>query len=680
MPITREQVLKQELRRRQLLRELQRRRQLATSPATIAPEPPRMPQVARTPLGRPSAPELPSRITATPISPIEQEEWERAESRHQQRQWLREKISRGEVEPVKPTIWQRFKPHIPRVAGATVGGIVGAATLGPDPTDIITVPAAYTATAKFVGGVIGAGIGGAGGKGYQQAYRMTRPGARPMPLGRLYKEQAKAAGVSMAEEAGGRLVVGAAGKVLAPFKRRLIPGAAKVSKVLAKRKAILTPAQATESRIVDTLEGMAEKSFIGGGKLQRLKRVAQPAALKGYIDDVVKAISKGARKELSPEDVGTLLMDTIEGKRQIFKATARAAYSKVDKLTGIAKVSLSPLKKRAADFGRIAAKRKGVGATQAGDTLLNKILKLDNVITFKEAQSLRSGIIDEISAMSLTKDKAIGMAKQFLKITDDAMSGAAKDLSPEALNAWRIANKFYRYGGARKGVGIIPGMTDFDSKIVRGLVKSLGDNPEKAVKTIFRPGASKQIRIIKKIADKKTWNSLRTAYLQQILTESADVDKVILGKSFLSKLEKIGKPTLKEVFSDQEIRSIRLIGETAHLIGEPVGGSGGMLIQLMQGGAVVNMARMALGGPAFGVRTSAAVVIGPPVLSRMLANRYWAHLLSFGMKLPRSSPAAATLAIRIEEVVRKIKKEIAAEKQIESPTLEELRGFGGRGF
>lgn len=48
MPITREQALKEELRRRELIRELERRR-LAAPPTTIAPEPPRMPPAAITP-------------------------------------------------------------------------------------------------------------------------------------------------------------------------------------------------------------------------------------------------------------------------------------------------------------------------------------------------------------------------------------------------------------------------------------------------------------------------------------------------------------------------------------------------------------------------------------------------------------------------------------------------------
>ena len=363
---------------------------------------------------------------------------------------------------------------------------------------------------------------------------------------------------------------------------------------------------------------------------------------------MIDQISKGARKNLSPEEIGDLLLDTIEGKRLAFKTTAKAAYSKVDKLAKGTKVSISPIKAFARKVMKTAAARKGIGSSQAGDTLLKKVLQLDDIVSFKQAQALRSALLDEKYAMSLTRDKAIGLTNQFIRLTDNAITQNTKGLSPEALKAWRVANKFYRTG-----------QETFNSKIIKSLTKSLVENPEVAVKKIFRPGASKQIKLIKNLVDNKAWISLKTAYLEQIIREASDADGIVLGKSFLNKLKKMGEPTLKELFNGQELYSIKSIGRLGELIQRPTGGSGGMVIQLMQAGAAMQLLSGKL--PELSGE-SAIVLMGPPVLSRMLANPKWAKWLAEGYRLPVRSPEATALIARILKVKVKLEKEINKEK------------------
>lgn len=629
-------------------------------------------------------------VVSEPLATEEQIEYEKAE-------WLQQQMAAGKIAPTTPTFLQRVKGELPQATGGMAGGLAGA-KLG------AKAPIAHPlgrAAAITGGATLGAFVGGMGGKGYQQTYQMTRPGAKPMTLGELYTDQAIAGIEEAAAELIGRGIAKVGAKALAPVRKRLLPGATKLSKALLKKGAHLTPAQMTESRIIDTLEGMAEKSFFGGGKLQRLKTITQPAAFAEYIDDVVRQIGKGARRQLSPEDVGEILFDTISGEQAAFKATAKAAYGEVDRLTKShiakvfkniqlpsiildetgrplsktarrlagkkivgGKVSLVSLKKFAKETMKTAAARKGIGSSQAGDTLLKRVIRLDNNITFKQAQSLRSALIDERAAMGMTKDKAIGLAKQFIKITDDAMEEGAKQLSPEAYGSWRIANKFYRTG-----------RQIFDKKLIRTLTKNLAENPEIAVRKIFRPGATEQIKVVKNLVDKKTWTILKEAYLERLLTESADVDKVVLGKSFLQRLNKIGQPALKEIYSGEELRAITSIGELGQLMQRPTGGSGGMLIQLTQAGAVLNLGRMVLGGAPALTGETTVILVGPPVLSRMLANPHWAKLLSVGIKLPRGTPAAATLGTRIIRTTLKIRREQRIDRQA-AITQREIEGFG----
>lgn len=643
MPITQEQA-RAELKRRQAIAELQRRGILPSETPIPMEEDKKsilgdvggLPEQDRGLSGA-----TPTGITSIPIGPEEQAEYERQEE-------LREQIEAGNIEPVPPTFWEQFKEDIPQMAGGTVGGIAGAKAGAKIPVG----HPALKGLAVLGSAGLGAFVGGMGGKGAQQYYRMTRPGAKAMTLGEIYTEQAIAGIKEGAAELIGRTIAGVGAKALAPVKKRLIPGTKGLSKQLLKRGAHLTPAQATESRIIDTLEGIAESSFFGGGKLQRLKRITQPAAFAKYIDDIAKQMGKGTRTQLSPEDIGDLLFDAIEGKRTIFKATAKAAYSKVDKLTERAKVSLTPLKEFAKKKMTTAAARKGIGSTQAGDTLLKRVLQLDDVVSFRQAQALRSALIDERSAMSITRDKAIGLAKQLVGLTDNAMEQGTKELSPEALKAWRIANKFYRTG-----------QQTFNSKIIKTLTKNLAENPEVAVRKIFRPGATKQIKVVKNLVDKETWTTLKSAYLEQILKESSDIDKVVLGKSFLNKLNKVGDDTLKEIYNGQELASIKSIGRLGQLIQAPTGGSGAMLIQLQQAGAVVQLAGLVgLASTPF-KKTSGFILISPPVLSRMLANPTWSKWLSTGFKMPRGSRAASSLAVRLIKTVSKIQNQINKEKK-----------------
>jgi len=206
----------------------------------------------------------------------------------------------------------------------------------------------------------------------------------------------------------------------------------------------------------------------------------------------------------------------------------------------------------------------------------------------------------------------------------------------------------------------------------------LAENPEVAVRKIFRPQASRQIKVVKEMVDKNTWQQLKTAHLEHLIREASDADGVVLGKSFLSKLNKLGEDTIRTIYNQQELTSIHSIGKMGELLQKPTGGSGGMVIQLMQAGAAMNLLT---GGAPQLTKESYTVLFGPPILSRMLANPTFAKYLSAGFRMPRNSPAAAALVTRLLLAKRRIEKDMRAEKQSQKePTLKELRGFGGRGF
>ena len=556
-----------------------------------------------------------------------------------------------------PTFLGQLVVDAPEMIGGTVGGIGGSL--------ITKNPLGSAALSTVV-----AAVGGAIGKGGQQIYRaatgdIRAPDSPSDAIAELSGASLRQGGAELAG-VGGNAVIG---KAIAPFAKKVIPGALEANVELMKRGAGLTPAQMTNSRLLDTLEGISENALIGSGKISDLKRLSQPAAMSKFVEDVSNEFSEGATK-LTPEEAGTLLLDTISGKKQAFKAQANQFYKVVDDLTkgqvvnqqvskdvqgkildaagkpvisqvsesipkevGGVRVDLSQLKKFAEQRNVVAAARNKIGSTEAGDTLLNKALGLDNEISWQQAADLRSAFLDEFDSMEFTRDKGASIAKQFMKITDKAMESAATKLKPEALTAWRAANEFYKNG-----------QEQFNSKIIKGLSKTLKEKPELLVSSIFKPNASKQIRIVKDAVGQDAFNKIRSSYLEKIMTDATNTDGVLMGKSFLNKFNGLGDSALKEVFDSGEISLIRNMGNAAALSQNKTGGGGSMLVQLTQYGALANFA----GGSHF-KGTSAALVFTPAMLSQMLTNKKATYWLTKGLKTPVGTKESFAITARLAE-------------------------------
>jgi hypothetical protein len=539
---------------------------------------------------------------------------------------IQEKILSGGEK--SPSFWEGLKKELPEL----VGGLAGMA-----------------GKTSFPGIALSA-IGGAGGEAYKQLYQHAT-GSEEAPQSSL--EAAKRIGTAGLRqggyELGGRAVMGGVQRILAPAGKTFIPEAVAMDKTLRKYGSHLTPAQKTESGMIDTLEEIAEGSFFGRGPIGKFK-IGQKEAFGKYVDDAVDSFASGIDSKLSPEEVGTLYQEVFTGQNTAFKKAANVLYSKVDEATQEAMVSLKHLKDFANKTLKIAEQRKGIGSTQAGDTLLKKILSLEDTVTFKEAQAIRSGIGDELSTLSTTKDKAVGLAKQFFKKTDEAMQVGAGGLSGEALETWKRADTFYRAGKER-----------FSNKFIRRLTELSKERPEFVVQNIFRDKAVTQIKRVKNVVDNKTWETLKHSYLEGLMDAAKSSDGELVGKTLLGKLKKMGEPALREIFTPEEIGRIRGIGKMGELIQKTTGGSGKMLIQLTQAPAVVGLGGMFFGQPAI-TAGATGFIITPYALARMIIHPTWSKWLAEGIRLPSKSPEAAALATKIIGTATKIDRERAERK------------------
>lgn len=533
-----------------------------------------------------------------------------------------------------------FASEIPSLVGGVAGGLLTAARRSPV-------------------GMAVAGLGGAGGEGWKQVYQhATGSPDAPQTPGEAAKRIGMSGATQALGEGAGRMLFSGIARLAAPFKSKVTQELLQADEMLKKAmgsKVGFRPAQATDSHLLDVAEGMAEKAWTSGDAIMNHKHL-QMAGYDKIKNAVLGYFEKYATASATPEEVGAIFSANKAFKDSVYKRLASIKYRNVDKLVGGQPVSLASVKNEAASMVADAAKRKGIGSTDAGDTLLKKIAELDDAVTFGDAQAIRHGLMAELNKMSATSDVAKGMAKKFIGMVDSAMENSARQLSPDAAKAWREANAFYRNYKEL-----------FSNDFMRSLDRIAQNNPQKVVSSVFKNGAAPQIRQVRSLVSPKTFRELKAGYVRQLFESSTDSEGTIVGKNILKKLSEMGEPALKEIFSADELSTLRTFARVGQTLQKPAKGGGGMLIQLWQGGALAMMVGGSYLDKPGAVAGGGAVLFGPYVLSKLMTNPTTARYLIQGMKLPQNTQSAMAIAAKLTAAASKYQME---KVQSEGHTVE----------
>jgi len=215
------------------------------------------------------------------------------------------------------------------------------------------------------------------------------------------------------------------------------------------------------------------------------------------------------------------------------------------------------------------------------------------------------------------------------------------------LEAWRIANRFYKEGQER-----------FNNTMIRRLIKLASDNgvgAEMIAPSIFKPGQVSRVRSVKRALGESSpeWNSMRQFFVQHLLSKSTDVNGQIVGKRILNNIS--GKPNsfgmemMRETLTPAQIHSLKTFGRAAQIAQEAQSeGAGRVLIQLTQAGAMGAIVTGKLEIPA------ATIVFGPAVLSKLLLRPSTSRFLTEGLTLPASAEAAGGILARLTRAAHDI--------------------------
>ncbi len=524
---------------------------------------------------------------------------------------------------------------------------------------------------------------GGGGTATALGRSMQKPTSLPNELLRTGENIATGAAAEMSGQVIGRGVQG----VVTGISKRLpdiAPGARAVQADLASAGGRLTPAQMTESRTLDVIEGIAEGALFGGA-IDVVKKGQQTA-----VQTLVERTLADVDTKMGTRGVAAFLTDAVRGKQLWGKALQRAAYKEVDDVAGVGvntqeivgfiEDSLAKNQtnvKRALDAGlpnwrdvlirpeSQATMFRPVGTT-ATKTVTSPIADAfgrpitseqmtrgmrevqqvtgvpgANQTTFAEAANARSALLALSRKKSLAPEdevvtKTAGLLASKL---DTAIENATGTLAPQALAAFRDANALTKRVEQ-----------SFNNETVRAVVRTLSKQPAKLANVLLTPN---NVDVLERVRDAVpgAWPTIQSKLAEISMIRAADVTRQgrFDGNALLKQFKKLGPETVEAAFGKETAAALIHLGETSSFVTrglDPASQSGALVIKMRQGGAIVALSLTPFMGVPSGLAAAGAVgtLLGPYSMGKILANPRAIRALSDGLQPALSVERAGRIA------------------------------------
>jgi len=543
-------------------------------------------------------------------------------------------------------------PEFGRLALEISGAVAGAAfpPLAVARAAMLVRPALRLAATKMGG----AAVGGAGGAAISQTFDPTFNPEDDFGevMSSISKDMLRSGAIAATGEGAGLLIGKGITKVLGKNKK-LLDGAEDAvktieeqkTKILANPKSYsqevkdavkvgqLTPALLQKGQTIDILENVSESSLFGGGALRYAKEGANTVAQSG-LDDFLKLYKVKA----GDGALGQLFQKTLTKDLQAFKSIANTKYKAVDdalstnNFANNFQVDLTNLK----TFAAQEIKNLGLKGQSSGlKTFLQDILSEPNYTTFKRANILRGDFLEEsrrFTTETLGKKKGRLSAIASQEITD-AMDNSVVPNSVKSL--LKDANKHYREGAEVFNDTLFKKIIDNDPDLVYKSIIAAGDRPTLVKKTFEILN-----KRIKDVGERNILkNKIRGEFLDDLMSKSqrsndqfgVELDAEKLFKNFAKK-----EDTFKAIFSSKEINNFKKFqnalkfaqGRKSKTGGLP----GGMMIQMKQSGALIQLASAASAYGTGMTGVSAGILIAPAIIAKAFTTPKIIKALTLGIK------------------------------------------------
>lgn len=571
-------------------------------------------------------------------------------------------------------------PRIGRTAGA-IGGTLVAGRLVPGPFDDAAIMAALMAAG-------GAGLGGVAGEAAQTGIQEKRLISQ--------REALNAFSIEAGTEFGGRAVVGAGKLLFSPFIKKVVPEAVALTDDFARVGGAFSPTELDKRFSLRVGEAFSRGSF-GAKEIFQEFEEQQGRAVGAFAENIIDSIGQGVARQ-TPEEIGQTFADGITrpGGRilNIFDDLVNPLYKQIDRLSAGVSVPTKGLKVFAKKQIAVDDRLSELFLSPTGRSKLSKILNLPDNISFSDMRTLRSSFLKDVQKMARDVDQSQGIIKQLAGITDDAIftPKATKGLSKEGLTLLRNTNALYKAG--KEGIN-----KTFSEKLAKRLLK----NPSNVVKELFPNNSPKSIRLLRKSLvepisgqpskeGKIVWNQLRQSWLADAV-DQATKEGVAKPRVFNNILSKMKPEALKEMFPEKEtLAGVRRIQDIFDIAGKGPPAGASLFSRGAQATGVVMMYNSGKEGDFVGFTLGSALAIGPLAFAKLATTPKGVKFLTAGFKMKPGASGLVPNAVRMVRLLREInakeqRQSIAGERKKQqkiqaarTPTKQQLRGFGGRGF
>jgi|APSaa5957512535_1039671.scaffolds.fasta_scaffold22024_2 hypothetical protein len=556
--------------------------------------------------------------------------------------------------------------EIGQMGGGIAGGIKGAAEAF---SKAPAMPPWSKPVAAIVGGGVGAFLGGGAGEGAQQVYQtMTDDPLAPENWQESTQRIFEAGGEEALYDVAGSTLFKGIGLGWKAIRPKPVEGIEDVQAILSTHGGRLSASQMTDNSLVQTIEGLVEASW--GGKALRDLRTSNDIAIQNYTSDYLSKLADGAADGLSEEGLGRLFVSTIEGGRSAHGETAKGMFGALDRefqsrtqrlitpetgaINVIQPVDTSGIRKVANDILAIQQEIGGATLGDYGGAVIKKASSINDRISFKAAQELRSGLLANLRGLkgAVGEGKTQGAFSRLSASIDTAMEQAARDSGDsQVIDAWRGANGFWRKG-----------KTLMDTEF---LGKLINKNPEVIGETIFSTGNVSQIKEARRalratakftrgtgeaIQFSPTWKKMQSGYLSNLIGKVSDPQTGELSVRKLKSHFVRGTPqnrTLLNAFTKEQREGLKIFVNAIERSQKRPQGAGTFMVTVGQAGLVLTGAGM---GAFAGVDVTKELVgftIAPAILARGLTNPKFARLISRGANMKAGGAQSGAVLAKI---------------------------------
>lgn len=445
---------------------------------------------------------------------------------------------------------------------------------------------------------------------------------------------------------------------VAPLGQALSSGAKNLIRYAESKGLKFSAAELADHRLVTLAENLLEKTPLGSDSFDKFRR-KQIDAIRGMRDRLSEKL--GTREdaevldEIAKKAVAEVSKQTRDQSDALYAQLGARVAGKEIPLPGTTNAAIDLLEKEMAKrpelrnqgIIKMAADVLGIEPQNLNADTLPFIREqaeqfLVDWPNFTGTQRYLGNIIDQEDAaralgapgVKFLSSEEAGAAKLLFKNTEIDLSKYSSARGGDLKKAHDAVKQFYREGRAV-----------FNDRAVKQMLRT---DPGKVVDTVFKPGAVIPIRAVKRAlgGDKTGFTALKKQFVEKILPEVGDNFN---PTEFQKLLDKYGEPTLREIFSKEELMQFKGLAKVSARAQEAA------RLQGTQGSARINTALasggvaggMIMANPLLGIPGAVGVVLGPKALAELYLSDAGRKMLMEGFTVKVGTPQAAKLAAQV---------------------------------